>query len=110
GPSQPAQSTVQVTSSINKSNNLVRNAEKLSKDHKQQGQINHLTRQLFNGNSNPGKGNTSLRFGGIHEARTQSGARLYFQNTRHGFNIVAKSTKDNQKEVIRELRRMYGNY
>ncbi|GAC42346.1 hypothetical protein, partial [Paenibacillus popilliae] len=31
GPSQPAQSTVQVTSSINKSNNLVRNAEKLSK-------------------------------------------------------------------------------
>ncbi|GAC44064.1 hypothetical protein PPOP_3465, partial [Paenibacillus popilliae ATCC 14706] len=109
GPSQPAQSTVQVTSSINKSNNLVRNAEKLSKRHDEQRQINHLTQQLFKGNSNPGMGNTSLRFGGIHEARTVNGARLYFQNTRDGFNIVAKSTKKNQDEVISELRRMYGN-
>ncbi|GAC43743.1 hypothetical protein PPOP_3143 [Paenibacillus popilliae ATCC 14706] len=109
GPSQPAPSAVRVTSSIKKSNHLVNHAEKLSKRHDEQRQINHLTKELFKGNSNPGTGNRYLGFGRVHEARTSSGARLYFQNTRGGFDIVAKSTKDNQKEVIKELRRMYGN-
>jgi hypothetical protein len=69
--------------------------------------IDGLTAKLASGNMNPGIGTKHL-FGSIFEARARDGARVYFRNAgEHGLEILAKSTKDTQAQVIRILQQLY---
>jgi len=59
------------------------------------------------GNSNPGIGTKHL-FESVYEARARNGARVYFQTASDGvIEILAKSNKANQRQVISILRKMY---
>ncbi|GIO86410.1 hypothetical protein J25TS5_33420 [Paenibacillus faecis] len=98
---------VNVTSNI-KDKRLVKAAEKMGDNQRIQSEADALVARLQQGNINPGKGNNSVGFGGIHELRGDNGARVYFRNTSNGVEIVAKSSKANQDEVIRVLRDLYG--
>jgi hypothetical protein len=93
-----------VTSSIKKNLGLVREAQYAGKSH--QNSLDHLTLRLQQGSVNPGSGSKHL-FSGIHEARADNGARVYFQNIKDGIEIVGKSTKKNQEKVIALLRKLY---
>lgn len=56
---------------------------------------------------NPGVGTKHL-FNGIYEARARDGARVYFRYVDDTIEIVGKSDKANQQEVINALRKAYG--
>jgi len=72
-----------------------------------QGSIDRLTAQLAKGNLNPGIG-TRFLFNGILEARARDGARVYFRNAAgNTIEILAKSTKATQDQVINLLRQLY---
>ena len=72
-----------------------------------QGSIDRLTSQLAKGNLNPGIG-TRYLFNGIFEARARDGARVYFRNVdKQGIEILAKSTKGTQEQVIKLLEKIY---
>jgi putative component of toxin-antitoxin plasmid stabilization module len=69
--------------------------------------IDRLTAQLAKGNLNPGIG-TKFLGNGIFEARARDGARVYFRNAADNtIEILAKSTKATQDQVIRVLQQMY---
>jgi len=74
-------------------------------------EANNLIKQLHLGNMNPGKGSKAVKgLKGVYEARgTTEGARVYFRNTSDGVEIVGYSNKDNQIQVINELKKIYGN-
>ena len=56
---------------------------------------------------NPGIG-TRFLFNGIFEARARDGARVYFRHGESGIvEILAKSTKHTQDQVIRALQSLY---
>jgi len=44
----------------------------------------------------------------LYEARSTKGARVYFRTTQAGIEVVAKSSKHNQPQVIAILRKLYG--
>nr|WP_240949792.1 hypothetical protein [Psychrobacillus sp. BL-248-WT-3] len=99
---------VRIISSIKKDSRLVKAAEEMGKDTLIQKEANNLVAKLQQGNSNPGIGNNSLGFGGIHELRSKNGARVYFRNINGGVEILAKSNKKNQGTVIKVLKQLYG--
>jgi len=47
-------------------------------------------------------------FGKVFEARAKDGARVYFRKTPGVVEVVGKSTKANQAQVISILRKLYG--
>ncbi len=58
------------------------------------------------GHMNPGSGTKHL-FGSVFEARARDGARVYFQRNGDVIEILGKSTKENQSQVINILRDLY---
>ena len=96
----------QVVSRIGEVPSLVRIAKQL--EGRVQASIDHLTGQLARGNLNPGIG-TRFLFNGIFEARALDGARVYFRNIGNNtIEILAKSTKHTQDQVLAILARLYG--
>jgi hypothetical protein len=93
-----------LSSSIGKHSGLTRHASKLSGAH--QRAVDDLTAQLAAGNMNPGIGTKHL-FRGVFEARARNGARVYFRHTPGNIEIVGKSTKANQGQVISILESLY---
>ncbi len=84
---------------------LVKAAESAGKS--VQKSLDGLVSQLSKGNMNPGIGTKHL-FSGIFEARARDGARVYFRQTEGGgIEVVAKSSKQNQEQVIGRLKDMY---
>ena len=70
--------------------------------------VDNLVKQLSKGNMNPGTGTKHL-FNGVMEARAKDGARVYFRNAADGtIEILGKSDKANQPQVIKILQEMYG--
>lgn len=67
-----------------------------------------LYRELAKGNLQPGLGTKSI-VGSVMEARGRSGARVYFRPTAEGVEVVALSTKSNQRKVIDRLMEIYGS-
>jgi putative component of toxin-antitoxin plasmid stabilization module len=93
-----------VVSRIRESRALVRAAETL--EGRAQADVNTLVVRLAEGNMNPGIGNRYL-FNGVMEARAESGARVYFRSSGNVVEILGKSTKHNQQQVINVLERLY---
>jgi putative component of toxin-antitoxin plasmid stabilization module len=93
-------------SRIKESPRLVRGAEATGRS--VQRSIDHLTAELGRGNLNPGIGTRAIGRG-LSEARARDGARVYFRQAPDGtIEILGKSTKHNQAEVIREVLRIFG--
>ena len=100
-----ADNFLMISSSIGKHSGLTRHASRLSGA--QQRAVDNLTSQLAAGNMNPGIGTKQL-FNGVFEARARNGARVYFRHSPGNIEIVGKSTKANQSQVISILRGLYG--
>jgi putative component of toxin-antitoxin plasmid stabilization module len=99
------EASVKIVSRIAKSPALKRAAARLAGG--VQVSVDRLTAQLAKGNMNPGIG-TKYLFGGIFEARARDGARVYFRNAGEKvIEILGKSTKETQKQVIRALEDLY---
>jgi putative component of toxin-antitoxin plasmid stabilization module len=100
-----AAGAIKLVSRIKDSPALVRIASQL--EGQVQNSINRLVAKLGEGNLNPGIGSRFL-FNGIFEARARDGARVYFRNTgERTIEILGKSTKATQDQVISVLETMY---
>ncbi len=83
----------------------MREAEWTGRSH--QSGVDALTKQLADGNLNPGLGSEPIG-GGISEARHSGGARVYFRQRRDGtIEILGKSNKANQPSVIAEVKKTF---
>jgi RHS repeat-associated protein len=97
-----------IKSRIKENDFLAKEAKSAGKNKLAQKDIDRLTKQLSNGNMNPGIGSKAL-FNGIVEARGRNGGRVYFRNTgENSIEILAKSSKANQDKVINKLKELYG--
>ena len=97
-----------VRSLIKNNKTLIKEAEKTGADSIVQNEINDLVRKFLSGNPNPGVGTKHL-FNGIYELRGRNGGRAYYRINDGAFEILGKSSKNNQDEVINIINRMYGN-
>jgi hypothetical protein len=91
---------IEIVSKINEDPGLVRIEKTSGKDQTVLRDWENLIKQLKMGNKSPGIGNTSL-FKGIKEARTKNGARIYFREKGGKIEILAKSNKKAQPQVIK---------
>ena len=99
---------IELESKIKDNPSLVNYAEIAGKNKKIQKDINNMIEQLRLGNRNPGIGTKTL-FKNVKEARSRSGARVYYREVNGKIEILAKSDKvtKNQNAVIRILRKKY---
>src|SRR5262249_326586 len=93
-----------IVSRIHESPGLTRQASRLAGE--QQDAADRLGEQLAAGNLNPGIGAKSIFRGGL-EARGRNGAGVYFRAVGDTIEILGKSTKGNQDQVIRLLQEIY---
>jgi hypothetical protein len=100
---------IEIESKIKEDPRLVRIAESATNNIKLHLDLNNLAEQLRLGNKSLGT-ETKTLFKGVKEARTKSGARLYFREINGKIEILAKSNKGskNQKDVVEILRKKYG--
>ncbi|MEN0068061.1 MAG: hypothetical protein AAGA48_38380 [Myxococcota bacterium] len=63
--------------------------------------------ELGKGNLNPGTGTRPIGKG-ISEARARDGARVYFRVVDGKVEVLGKSHKGNQPEVIKEVLKVFG--
>lgn len=97
-----------VTSALGKNSRLAKLAEKSTKNQAVQREMNQLINKLMGGNDQPGKGSKALSHG-IRYLRGDAGARLFFREVDGGFEIIGKSDKPNEPNVIKELLKIYGS-
>jgi RHS repeat-associated protein len=93
-----------IVSSIGKDAGLVRMAEQAGKS--VQRSLDNLVGQLAKGNLNPDIGTKNV-FGNVFEARSRDGARVYFRQGKNGVEVLGKSDKNNQEQVIKRLKELY---
>ena len=93
-----------IVSKISNDSALIKHAELAGKSH--QRSIDNLVLQISQGNLNPGIGTKHL-FSDVFEARARDGARVYFSKKANVIEILGKSTKSNQEQVINNLRKTY---
>ncbi|MER5528418.1 hypothetical protein ABT075_28180 [Streptomyces sp. NPDC002677] len=96
-----------VTSALGKNSRLAELAEKPTKNEDVQREMNQLINKLLDGNDQPGKGSRALSHG--IRLRGDAGARLFFRQVDGGFEIIGKSDKPNEPNVIKELLKIYGS-
>jgi len=94
-----------IGSRIKESPRLVKLDEQTGRSH--QPSIDHLTKELGKGNLNPGIGTKPIGKG-ISEARARDGARVYFREVDGKVEVLGKSHKGNQAEVIKEVLKVFG--
>ncbi len=106
-PSGAGKGAVKGARSLIKNNKtLIKAAKEAGADKLVQEEMNGLIFKFLRGNANPGKGSKYL-FNGIYELRGETGARIYYRVTDGVLEILGKSNKDNQKQVIKILKKMY---
>jgi RHS repeat-associated protein len=104
----PAVPSPGVRSSVNRDPGLTRFAEEAGKNQDVQRSLDDIVEKLGKGNLSPGTGTRPV-FGNILEARAANGARVYFRVGRDGgVEVLAKSSKANQPQVIQRLKEIYG--
>ncbi|MBL8150739.1 MAG: RHS repeat-associated core domain-containing protein [Blastocatellia bacterium] len=94
----------QIRSSIKNNKALIKLAEEAGST--VQSGLDNLVSQLAKGNLNPGIGTKNL-FGDIFYARNRDGARVFFRKRGDTIEIVGKSNKANEQQVIDQLRKIY---
>ncbi len=93
------------TSSIKKSNSLVKEANKLNGS--AQREINSLIESFMKGNMNPGIGTKHLT-GDIYYLRGRGGARVFYRMVDGTMDILGKATKANEQTVINLVTSIFG--
>ncbi len=86
---------------------LIKCAEQAGADKFKQNQMDNLIKMFITGNKNPGIGTKNV-FGDVYELRGSTGARVYFRMNDGVMEILAKSNKKNQNQVIQILKDLYG--
>jgi RHS repeat-associated protein len=100
---------VKVTSRISDDPLLVRAAEKAGKDQGVQNDLDDLVAKYREGNTNPGLGTKTLPDSNIRYLRGRNGGRVFFRETPDGIEILGKSDKKNEQQVINRLVKLYGH-
>jgi len=95
-----------IKSRINESNKLIKYAEETGKNQDIQNKINEMVLKLSEGNANSGIGTRPIG-GGISELRARNGARVYWRLAIDKIEILGKSGKNNQSQVINEVLKMF---
>lgn len=110
-PQSDEQCKFQIVHRIHENSALVKAAEKMGRDEGAQRDVNHLIKQLSDGNKSPGLGSESVKgLKNVSEARGRSGGRVCYRETNGTIEILAKSNKKNQNDVINILKTMgYGS-
>ncbi|WP_146607471.1 hypothetical protein [Spongiactinospora gelatinilytica] len=85
---------------------LKKAAKDAGKSH--QKSLDHMFKQLSEGNMNPGIGSSSLGGTDVLYARSRDGARLFFRKIGDRIIIVGKANKGNEGKVIERLKKLYG--
>jgi hypothetical protein len=86
---------------------IIKQAEKAGENQQIQNEMNHLIYEFLNGNNNPGIGNKNL-FKDICYLRGRNGGRVFYRIKNGGIEILAKSNKGNEQNVINILKNLYG--
>jgi len=68
--------------------------------------LDQLRYQLGQGNTEGGRGSKNIPGTKIYESRIEK-ARLYYIQTKDGFDVIGESSKNNQQKVIDALKRYY---
>lgn len=101
--------TFRVRSSVKQDGRLLKLASKTFEGNARlRSDANRLIERIRKGNLDPGIGTKNI-FGDILEARSRSGARVYFRRIGGTIQVVTYSNKSNQRQVISRLRRIYGH-
>nr|WP_317632006.1 DUF6443 domain-containing protein [uncultured Flavobacterium sp.] len=94
---------IKITSSVKNNAKLLKYAKETFKGNKDlANEANSLIREVSKGNMNPGIGTKEIGKG-VFELRSKGGARVYFNNTKNGINILGYSHKGNQQAVIQTI-------
>lgn len=97
-----------MSSAIGDDSFLTKAAQQAGRNKRVQQEMDGLSRQLSEGNMNPGIGSKSLAGTDVFYASGRNGARLFFRNVDGGVQIVGKADKGNESAVIRRLTELYG--
>jgi RHS repeat-associated protein len=95
------------TSLIKESNTLVKAAQKAGSNEAVQKEINSLVKQFLSGNANPGIGSKHL-INDIFYLRGREGGRIFYRLKDGVFEILGKSSKDNEQQVIDTVTKIFG--
>ncbi len=101
-------STSRVTNLIKNDVGLFKYDKEMGKDKNLQKEANSLVKKYLAGNTNPGKGTETLT-GGISYLRGNSGARVFFRMRGNQMQVLAKSNKKNEQDVIDIIKKIYGD-
>jgi len=101
---------IRIISRIKEHPSLKREAERMGKDQLAQKDVNNLLDKLALGNENPGIGSEPIG-GEISELRGYNEGRVYYRKLRKSketvYEVLGKSSKDNQKKVIALVKKYY---
>lgn len=95
-----------IRSLIGTDNRLIKAAEKAGKDQSIQRDIDNMTQRLLQG-GDPGKEQGSLTKG-ISYLRSQNGARIFYRVRGGTYEILGKSSKANESQVIQTVLELFG--
>ncbi|GGR93078.1 hypothetical protein GCM10010269_35140 [Streptomyces humidus] len=92
---------------VGKDKRLKELAEQAGRDQTVQRDLNNMFQKLMSGNLNSGTGTKAL-FGNVRYARSAHGARLFYRKTGDTIEVLGKSDKKNEDDVIARLKKLYG--
>ncbi|MCR8966136.1 hypothetical protein O0550_23620 [Brevibacillus halotolerans] len=95
-----------VKSRIDEDRVILKETEKAMRNTQVQKEANDLVERFLRGHDTPGKG-TKPVFGNVFELRGKEGARVYYRLKGDTFEILGKSDKNNQQDVINRLKKLY---
>ncbi|MBU2638122.1 MAG: hypothetical protein KJ955_04060 [Nanoarchaeota archaeon] len=99
---------VMLTSAIKKDDRILRLTREAVRNQDVEKDLKHLVYELSKGNLQAGLGLAHVQGTDVNEMRGRRGGRLYFRRVGpEHYEIVAKSGKDNQEQVISRLRGLY---
>jgi hypothetical protein len=97
---------LKVSSLIKVDAGLIKQAEKMGKNIAVQLDSNKLIQEFLNGNTNPGIGSKNL-FKDVNYLRGRNGARVFYRVKDGVMEILGKSSKANEQNVINILKKLY---
>ncbi|HLD15434.1 MAG TPA: hypothetical protein VJB94_02545 [Candidatus Nanoarchaeia archaeon] len=104
---------INLTSKLGKKTKLARLAEKATENERVQDEMNHLLVELAKGHIRAGSGTRHIKGTDVWYMRGSEGARLFYRETKNGYEIVGKAfgggKKVNEFAVIKKLKELYSH-